>query len=66
VAGGANTIQQYLAAGLVDELQIHIALVLLGEGIRLFERLGPGPIALEATRVIGSPTVTHLRYRVTT
>jgi dihydrofolate reductase len=64
VAGGASVVQQYLTAGLLDELQIHVAPVLLGGGVRLFDRPGPGPVALEATRVIGSPSVTHLRYRV--
>jgi dihydrofolate reductase len=64
LAGGAGVAQQYLNAGLVDELQIHVAPVLLGGGVRLFDRLGPGPIELETTRVIDSPAVTHLRFRV--
>lgn len=64
VAGGANVIQQYLKAGLLDEIQIHLVPVLLGEGIRLFDRMGRRPIELESTRVIESPEVTHLRYRV--
>jgi dihydrofolate reductase len=63
IAGGANAIQQYLAAGLVDELQVHIAPLLLGGGVRLFDDLGPG-IELKTTRVIESPGVTHLRFRV--
>lgn len=43
IGGGANVIQQYLAAGLVDELQVHLAPVLLGAGVRLFENIGrPG------------------------
>lgn len=64
VAGGANVIQQALAAGLVDELQVHVVPVLLGAGTRLFDHLGPQPIELERGRVIDSPAVTHLRYRV--
>ncbi|MGH3115627.1 MAG: dihydrofolate reductase family protein [Gaiellales bacterium] len=64
VGGGANTIQQYLRAGLLDEVQIHIAPMLLGSGIRLFERLDTEPIELERTRVIDSPAVTHLRFCV--
>jgi dihydrofolate reductase len=64
VAGGANTIQQHLGAGLIDEMQIHIAPVLFGAGIRLFDHLGPEHIPLEGTRVIESPGVTHLRYRI--
>jgi dihydrofolate reductase len=64
VARGANVIQQYLKAGLLDEIQIHLVPVLLGEGIRLFDRMGRRPIELESTRMIESPEVTHLRYRV--
>jgi dihydrofolate reductase len=64
VAGGANTIQQFLSAGLVDELQIHIAPLLLGGGIRLFENLGAEQIEVEGTRVVESPAVTHLKFRV--
>lgn len=62
VAGGANTIQQYLAAGLLDELQIHVVPLLLGGGVRLFEGLDR-QLELELTRVVDSPAVTHLRYR---
>jgi dihydrofolate reductase len=64
VGGGASTIQQYLRARLIDEMQIHIAPVLLGEGIRLFEHLGTDHFTLEPTRVSGSPAVTHLLYRI--
>ena len=65
IAGGANVVQQYLKAGLLDELQIHVAPLLLGGGVRLFEdHFGTPPPAVEATRVMKSPTVTHLRYRV--
>jgi dihydrofolate reductase len=64
VAGGANTAQQFLKAGLLDELQLHVAPLLLGGGIRLFEDVGGEEIELEATRVIDSPGVTHLRFRV--
>jgi len=64
VAGGANTIQQYLSAGLVDEMQIHVAPLLLGGGIRLFDNLGAEQIEVEGTRVVESPAVTHLRFRV--
>jgi dihydrofolate reductase len=64
LGGGANVAQQYLEAGLLDELQIHLVPVLLGGGVRLFDRLGSEVIGLEATRVIESPSVTHLRFRV--
>ena len=64
VAGGASAVQQYLKAGLLDEIQIHLAPVLLGDGVSLFDRLGLDATSLEATRVIASPSVTHLRFRV--
>jgi dihydrofolate reductase len=64
IAGGANTIQQSIRAGLLDELQIHLAPVVLGDGVRLFEQMGPEDVELEGTRVIDSPRVTHLRFRV--
>ena len=62
VAGGAATAQQFLQAGLVDELQIHLVAKLMGGGLRLFDQLGS--TKLEQTRVLESPGVTHLRYRV--
>jgi dihydrofolate reductase len=64
VAGGANTVQQFLSAGLVDEMQIHVAPLLLGGGIRLFGDLGAKQPELEGTRVVESPAVTHLQFRV--
>lgn len=57
--------QQYLKAGLLDEMQIHVAPVLLGGGVRLFaDKVGAQQPEVETTRVIQSPAVTHLRYRV--
>ena len=64
IAGGANTVRQFLEAGLLEELQIHLAPVLLGEGVRLFDQVDPERVELEPTRVIDSPRVTHLRYRL--
>ncbi|MDQ2967759.1 MAG: dihydrofolate reductase family protein [Actinomycetota bacterium] len=64
LAGGASVVQQYLKAGLLDELQIHVAPVLLGDGTSLFDRLGIDAVRLETTRVIASPSVTHLKFRV--
>lgn len=63
VAGGASTAQQYLRAGLLDEVQLHLVPVLFGGGLRLFE-LGPKRLELERTRVLESPGVTHLKFRV--
>lgn len=64
VLGGANAAQQYLKAGLLDEIQIRLVPVLLGEGIRLFEHLGSEQIALETTQVIDAAGVTHLTFRI--
>jgi dihydrofolate reductase len=63
LAGGASVIQQFLNAGLLDELQVHVVPVLLGGGTRLFDGLDE-PFELEATRVICSPAVTHLRLAI--
>jgi dihydrofolate reductase len=64
IGGGANTIQQFLRAGLVDELQVHLAPLLLGGGVRLFDDLGTDEVKLQSTRVVESPAVTHLKFRV--
>ena len=62
IAGGASCARQYLAAGLLDELYLHIAPVILGAGERLLENVGDPK--LEPVEVIASPAVTHVRYRV--
>jgi dihydrofolate reductase len=61
---GSSIAQRTLAAGLLDELQIHLVPVLLGEGRRLFEQLGTEPRELETIRVLRGRDATHLRYRV--
>ena len=63
IGGGADVINQYLAAGLVDEIELHVAPVLLGGGARLFAGVGPN-VKLEPLRVVDAPGVTHLKYRV--
>jgi dihydrofolate reductase len=63
VAGGAEAAQQVLGAGLLDELQLHVVPVFLGGGTRLFENV-PAGVVLERIRVLDSPGVTHLAYRV--
>jgi dihydrofolate reductase len=64
IAGGANVIQQYLKAGVVDEFQVHVAPMFLGGGVRLFNDLGNDEIQLEVVRAVESPLATHLKYRV--
>jgi dihydrofolate reductase len=61
----ANVAQQYLEAGLLDEIQVHLVPFLLGDGVRLFENLNEERIELERTGVIESTGVTHLRFEVT-
>ena len=58
ISGGANAVAQYVNAGLVDELTLSLAPILLGKGLRLFDAIGPRPMKL--VRTMGSPTVTHL------
>jgi dihydrofolate reductase len=65
IAGGANVAQQYLKAGLIDEMLIHVAPKLLGGGVRLFDG-DMGDNRLELMETIESPHVTHMRYRVMT
>jgi dihydrofolate reductase len=62
--GGADIIRQYLKAGLLDELQIHLVPILLGGGIRLFENFDPRGIELRRMRSIETPGATHLRFEV--
>jgi dihydrofolate reductase len=62
IGGGASTVRQYLAAGLLDELFLHIAPITLGAGERLLD--GVGGVTFEPVDVVASPVVTHVRYRV--
>lgn len=64
LAGGADVAQQFLRAGLVDEMQLHIAPVLLGGGTRLLDNLDGVNLELECIRVVAAPDVTHLKYRI--
>jgi dihydrofolate reductase len=64
--GGARVVQQYLAAGLLDELELHVVPVLLGDGARLFDNLSDVKVQLEQVRAVEGPGVTHLKYRVVT
>lgn len=62
IMGGANTVNQYLAAGHIEELWLHIVPVIIGKGTRLFE--GVPPLNLEAVEMSGTSVVTHIRYNV--
>lgn len=62
LSGGAKTCQQYLAAGLVDEMEISLAPVLLGAGERLFERVGADMHGLELVRTVVAPHVVHIKF----
>jgi dihydrofolate reductase len=62
--GGANIIMQYLKAGLLDEINLHLVPILLGDGIRLFEGLNPEEIELRKTASIDTPAATHFRFEV--
>lgn len=65
IGGGPDIAQQYLHAGLVDDIQIHLVHTLLGRGVRLFDWIADGPMLLVKTRVVDSVGVTHLLFRVT-
>jgi dihydrofolate reductase len=65
IQGGANVIQQYLNAGLVDEFTIHIAPIILGSGVRLFDNLDRGRFTVDIVDVVHSRLVTHVQYTVT-
>jgi dihydrofolate reductase len=62
LAGGANAAQQYLAAGLVDEMEINLVPVLLGSGERLFDGVGDDLHGLDLVRTVAAPNVTHLKF----
>jgi len=62
IGGGANVVQQYLAAGLLDEMVISLVPILLGGGARLFDNLGEPKPALRQVQAVEAPGVTHIRY----
>lgn len=64
IMGGANVAQQYIKAGLTDELNIHIAHVLLGKGTKLFDDTGNAPVKLGRIYLVASQVVTHTKFRV--
>jgi len=64
VGGSASAAKQYLAAGLLDEINIHLIPAFLGEGLRVFDDAALSGVTLEQVRVVEAPGVTHLRFRV--
>lgn len=62
LAGGADAAQQYLTAGLVDEMEIHLVPTLLGSGERLFDGVGDNLHGLSLVRTVAAPKVTHLKF----
>ena len=62
--GGGQVVGQYLAAGLLDELELHLAPVVLGDGSRIFDNLRDAEVQLEQVRAVEAPGVTHLKYRI--
>ncbi len=64
LGGGADVAQQYLAAGMIDELQLNVVPIFLGDGARLFENVIDADVKLEPVGAVDAPGVTHLRYRV--
>jgi dihydrofolate reductase len=64
ISGGAQTIHQFLKAGLVDEFTLHIAPVIHGAGVSLFDHLSPDDLKAEQVQVMPSPFVTHVMYRI--
>ena len=64
LGGGASVVQQYLASGLLDELELHIVPLLLGGGARLLDHVDGRKVKLEPVRTIGGPGVAHMKYRV--
>ena len=64
ISGGANVIQQFLNAGLVEELELQVAPLLLGKGTRLFDQLDKNRLKFEIVETVHSPRITHLRYKI--
>jgi dihydrofolate reductase len=62
LGGGASTLQQYLRAGLIDEMHVAIVPILLGAGERLFDHLDGGPDGYECVELVSSPAVAHVRF----
>jgi dihydrofolate reductase len=64
ISGGGNLLRQVIRAGLLDQLELHISPVLIGDGMRLFDRTDHDAVELSPTRTVHTPGVTHIRYKV--
>jgi dihydrofolate reductase len=64
ISGGGNLLRQVIRGGLLDQLELHISPVLIGDGMRLFDCADHDAVELSPTRVVDTPEVTHIRYRV--
>ena len=64
MAGGTSVANQYIAARMVDEIDVSIAPLILGDGVRLFEGLDRGTLELRQRRAVEAPGVTHIKYEV--
>jgi dihydrofolate reductase len=64
LGGGAKVAQQYLASGLLEEIEIHLVPLLLKRGERLFDNLAGSDVKLDPLRTLEGPSVTHIKYRV--
>jgi dihydrofolate reductase len=64
ISGGADTIRQYLNAGLIDEYSIHLAPIMLGKGVRLFENINIDKFSFKIIKAVNSDSVTHLNYKI--
>jgi dihydrofolate reductase len=62
LGGGTATVQQYLRAGLIDDMHLAIVPILLGSGERLFDHLDGGPVGYECAEFVSSPSVLHVRF----
>ncbi len=64
ISGGADVISQYFNAGLIDEFNLHVAPIMIGNGIRLFEKFDKEKLSVEILDTINSPLVSHLFYKI--
>ena len=64
ISGGANVIQQFLNAGLIDEFNIHLTPIILISGVKLFDKIDKEKFSIQILEVVNSENVTHLKYKL--